>query len=129
MSANEKCRMYRDTQCSINKLLEKGHKLDRNIYMNQIVLIKKDVSSNDENVRKTALEMLNFMLRLNIEEIEVELIKILHDNTVNKSIQNCILKSIKQKVVDSISEKYNFTSVLSPWKNQNTNKVRKIINF
>lgn len=124
MSGNEKCRMYKETQSSIKKLLEKGLKLDRNIYMNQIVLIKKDVTSNDENVRKTALEMLNFLLRLNIEQIEVELIKVLHDNAVNKFIQNCILKSIKQKVVDTISEnKYNFTNILSAWKDQNTTKV------
>lgn len=126
MSGTEKCRMYKETQSSIKKLLEKGLNLDKNIYMNQIVLIKKDVTSNDEDVRKTALDMLNYLLRLNIEEIEVELIKILQDNTANIFIQNCILKSIKQKVVDTISEnKYNFSNILSPWKNQNTNKVNK----
>ncbi|XP_018560984.1 telomere-associated protein RIF1 [Anoplophora glabripennis] len=128
MSGNEKCRMYKETQCSIKKLLEKGLKLDRNIYMNQIVLIKKDVTSNDENVRKTAIEMLNFLLCLNNEEIQVELIKIFHEDTVNKFIHNCILKSIKQKVVDCISEKkYNFTNILSSWRNQNTNKLINII--
>ncbi|KAJ8966938.1 hypothetical protein NQ314_003215 [Rhamnusium bicolor] len=128
MGDGERSKMYKETQSSIIKILDKGLSIDKNIYMNQLVLIKNDITAKDENVRKAALDMLDFLLSLNVEDIQTEVIKILHDGTVNKFIQNCVLNSIKKKIICTISDdKFNFTEILTPWKNQNVNKLTNII--
>ncbi|KAJ8959873.1 hypothetical protein NQ318_011608, partial [Aromia moschata] len=128
MSDMEKCKIYKEIQSSVKSLLDKGTSVDRNVYESQLISLKTDLAAKNENVRKAALEFLNFLLTLYVGDIQSHILKVLLDSSVNRLVQNCVLKSIKKNVIDAILEdKFDFTEMLLPWKNQNVNKLTNII--
>ncbi|KAG5866396.1 hypothetical protein JTB14_025987 [Gonioctena quinquepunctata] len=109
MSSKDRQKMYKETQSSIIRMME------------------KDVASSDEAVKRAALNMLEFLLNTKSEHVQTEIIKRLNDNTENKIIQSLFEDSVKKRLSDSIRKKEKIVEILSPWQNQNITLLTNIV--
>ncbi|CAH0556055.1 unnamed protein product [Brassicogethes aeneus] len=129
-NAKERCKIYTDSKLSIQKILSKKDDIDENVIKNQLILIKNDlISPKDESVRRSALEMLEFLVD-NVKSVilETEVIKLVNSQILSQNTKDCIVLALKESIFKSVqNDTFNLTQLLALWKNQNILKLVSII--
>ncbi|CAH1156235.1 unnamed protein product [Phaedon cochleariae] len=127
MSVKAKQKKFKEDLSSIPTMLENNPAIDQTHIPNQIILIKTDLMSQDEIIRKRALDMLESLLNQKTLEVQTEIVKLLNEDSENEIFHSLIGKSVKKEIIDNIMKAQNFTDILLPWQNLNTMKLNSLL--